>query len=233
MKLEDVSKLLETYGVADVTPRDASLYDTSTRHKSTTSDHAQTYERLEFLGDAVVDLVTAQYLFERYPSENEGFLTNMRTKLVNGGMLADLCTRTGLHAHVLSEGNDGPDVAEDVFEAFLGALFLDQGGDLDAPRRWLVAVYERHVDFADLVQVNTNYKDMLFKRFKQVYNYVPKFYEVAVERKSNQRTHYVVCVKTKEGDVVGKGTGENRKAAEQAAAKSALLRINPTSASPK
>jgi ribonuclease-3 len=143
-------------------------------------------ERLEFLGDAVLNLVVASYLFERYPDENEGFLTRMRTKLVNGNILAELFRKTGLESFtVISkqiEDNDGrynKKVMEDCFEAFLGALFVDAG--FVAAETWLVAFLEHNVDFSGLIAQRTNYKDMLVKYFQHSFNRMPRFVEVTVD----------------------------------------------------
>ena len=89
-------------------------------------------ERLEFLGDSILNLTVARYVFDRYPDDNEGFLTNMRTKLVNGKMLAFLGEKIGLQNHVViskqiesNRGRSNKNVLEDAFEALIGAIFLD------------------------------------------------------------------------------------------------------------
>jgi len=101
-------------------------------------------ERLEFLGDSILNLIVASYLFERYPGVNEGFLTTMRTKLVNGKMLAFLSGQINLGNFVIMsqqiEGNDGrknKNILEDTFEAFIAAIYLDfdQDSSIASPSR--------------------------------------------------------------------------------------------------
>ena len=92
----------------------------------------QSYERFEYLGDSVLSTTVANYLYQRYPDQNEGFLTKMRSKLVNGHMLGDLCRKVGLSKWVIiskqieeNNGRDNYKILEDVFEAFICAIFLD------------------------------------------------------------------------------------------------------------
>ena len=124
-------------------------------------------ERLEFLGDAVISAAVARYLFDRFPEENEGFLTDMRSKLVRGSALADLAVRTGL-ARGLVRGPGGPSgeqprdfdpAHEDLFEAVAGAISIDSG--FDSAAEWVTAAIERHVDVSDLVRKVVSSRDAL------------------------------------------------------------------------
>jgi dsRNA-specific ribonuclease len=143
-------------------------------------------ERLEFLGDAVLSLVVGAYLYERYPDANEGFLTNMRTKLVNGSMLSDLFRRTELPSFIIiskqiedNTGRENKKILEDCFEAFIGAMFIDGGphGFLSA-QQWLTSFLETYVDFVALVAQNKSYKDTLTKYFQHTFGHLPKFVEI-------------------------------------------------------
>ena len=90
-------------------------------------------ERIEFLGDSVLGLVIAKYLFERFPQQNEGFLTKLKTKLVNGEALAYFSKELGFGEYILMSrhiedkcnGRNSTNILEDVLEAFIGALFID------------------------------------------------------------------------------------------------------------
>ena len=205
---------------------------------------AESYERLEFLGDAVLNLVVAGYLFERYPRENEGFMTRMRTKLVNGATLADLCGRcTRLPEFVMlskqaddaddkkkgpaaagstSVGRGNKKVLEDAFEAFLGALYLERG--FDAARRWLVGFFEENVDFAHLVAHQNNAKDVLNRYFVAHHGgTMPKYEDVPPQPGAAGGGPAASRIRNKQGTVIATGFGANRREAEDAAAKSALL----------
>jgi ribonuclease-3 len=190
-------------------------------------------ERLEYLGDSILSKVVASYLFERYPDENEGFLTRMRTKLVNGKMLAHLSELVGLKKYILlskqiedSDGRSSVNILEDAFEAFIGAIYIDFKKDGDyIVTKWILGVIESNIDFAELIRNNTNHKDTLCKYFQQNYNYIPKFFESKVETKNHQRI-YTICVKDESGSVISVGRGSNKKEAENDAAKNALQRYS-------
>lgn len=186
-------------------------------------------ERLEFLGDAILGKVVASYLYERYIDENEGFLTKMRTKLVNGKMLAHLSNLVGLKPYIIlskqieeGEGRESANILEDAFEAFIAAIYIDYGkqGD-EMAAKWILNVIEGNLDFAELIRQNNNYKDTLCKHFQQNFNYTPKFFESKVETRNNQKI-YTMCIKNDKGAIVSIGKGATKKEAENDAAKNAL-----------
>lgn len=187
-------------------------------------------ERLEFFGDSVLNLVVAQYLYERFPESEEGFLTKLRTRLVNGQMLAVLSEKIGLDRYMLiskqiedNGGRKNMKILEDTFEAVIGALFLDFGKDgFEMASDFIVTIIENNIDFSELIITNNNYKDLLLKYFQHNMNYLPKFYELSVENKQNSK-EYTVCIKNKEGLVISTGTGHNKKMAENQSAHNALI----------
>lgn len=184
-------------------------------------------ERLEYLGDAILNKVVASYLFERYPDQNEGFLTRTRTKIVNGKMLAHLCKCIGLEKYILLskqiEDNDGRNtilnIQEDTLESFIAAIYLDLGDQIVSD--WIINMLEYHLDFADLINKNTNYKDMLLKYFQQNYGYLPRFYETDMSIYNNHKV-FKIHLKDQKDNVITSGTGSNRKEAENDASKKAL-----------
>lgn len=221
-------------------------------------------ETLEFLGDAVISCVVARYLLERFHGQNEGFLTKMRTKLVNGEMLGNLALKLGFgeliiisrHIEDNCRGRTNPNILEDSFEAFVGAMFLDfnekdnynlldnfyTGIGYQVCEKWLINVYEDLVNFTELILTNTNYKEQLGKYFNETHKHSVRYGELSVSGISTEREH-VCCVfapnydpKIKEAnngpfnhneeDIFTKATGTSRKKAEQAAAKAALVKLN-------
>ena len=212
--------------------RDRSLYSKALTHRS--AKHASNYERLEFLGDSVLGLIVTDYLFQRYPEAREGFLTTLRTRIVNGAMLAKLFAYTGLAGLVVrkepssSSTELGRAVQEDCFEAFLGALYLDNGGDLGVAKRWLVHFLEEHVDFSDIVSINNNHRDALVREYAKKMNQVPVFSDEEIKKRPDGKLEYVVVARTKEGVVLARGTGASRKAAQNDAAKRALDHLRST-----
>lgn len=187
-------------------------------------------ERLEFLGDSVLNLIVANYLYERFPESEEGFLTRIRTKLVNGKMLAVLSDKIGLQRYVMiskqiedNGGRKNQKILEDTFEAFLGALFLDFKEDgFAVSHDFIVNILEDNIDFSELITSHHNYKDMLLKHFQHTHNYLPKFYELNIENKQNGK-EYTICIKNKENMVISTGIGPSKKQAECQASYNALL----------
>jgi dsRNA-specific ribonuclease len=132
------------------------------------------YERLEFIGDAILGSVIATYLYERYPDQAEGFLSKMRTKLVNGKMLGVLSDKIGFPKFaILSKqveevhGRNNYKIMEDIFEAFIGALYTDLN-DYIIAEKWIINIIEKYIDFAfneRLVSKITYLKDDELKVF--------------------------------------------------------------------
>jgi ribonuclease III len=116
--------------------RNLSLYQTAFTHKSALKQYSvkSSYETLEFLGDAVLSFVITKHLFDTYSSEQEGFLTKARTKLVRGKTLFEISKRLGLDRYILMDDKGmrnewfrNPKIMEDVLEALIGAIYLDLG----------------------------------------------------------------------------------------------------------
>lgn len=243
---EDVKRLLTTYDIT-IPHKNIDIYRNAFVHKSYVvrkNDNfidgnkacppnclplqEESNERLEFLGDSVLSVAVASYLFERFPDENEGFLTRMRTKLVNGKMLAHLSKTVGLNEYLIIshqiEENDGRsilNILEDAFEAFLAAIYQDLG--FQAAHDWVLNVIETHLDFAELIRINNNFKDQVLKYFQHNHGYLPRFYELNVETMNNQKV-FKVCMKDQHGNILGTGKGNNKKEAENDAALQVLKR---------
>lgn len=243
---DDVLGLLNKYGFLISEIKDLAIFRNAFVHKSYCTRKNENFlngnlkrpdsciplqeesnERLEFLGDAVLNLVSAKYLFARYPNENEGYMTKIRTKLVNGTMLAFLANALNLNKFVIiskqieeGHGRNNKKILEDCFEAFLGAIILNT--DFDTTYTWLVNVFENEIDFSELLSSNSNHKDVLLKYFQHNFNIVPTFLEMSTDTNHSGSKSYRVCLKHK-GNIVGVGYGCNKKQAENDCSKNALL----------
>jgi ribonuclease-3 len=218
-----INSWLKRYGCNLVPTNDqVSTFQRSVIHRSTRGKANN--ERLEFLGDAVLGLIVAAYLHERFPDQREGFMTKMRTKLVNGVSLASYARGLGMMDYVMMSkerdetgGRHATAVLEDAFEAWLGAMFICFG--FDATQSWLVKFLEAHVDFCDTIVEERDYKDRLVKHFLASYKCLPKF--VPIDTK-NSGIGYRMSVLDSQGRVIGTGGGPTVKVAEAMAAKCAL-----------
>lgn len=155
-------------------------------------------ERLEFFGDSVVNLVTAEYLFDRFPNKNEGFLTKLRTKLVRNTQLSFLGEKLGFNKYLLISshiekitGRYNPRLIEDVFESFIAALYKDLG--FYACREFIFSCYDKYIDLGKLTSNNDNYKDMLL-RFFQVNEWKHPVYETVAHNGVATNREFTTCI---------------------------------------
>lgn len=193
----------------------------------------KSFERLEYVGDGVIHNVVAEYSYDRYEDEDEGFLTKLRTKIENGDTLAMLSRKIGLpeyaliSRHVENNGNrdNNTGLAEDLFEAFIGALKKDSGHNVCEV--FIIKLLEREIDFAQLLYQETNFKEKLLQYFHLKKWQDPVYGSLDVSGPENKKnyTMFVKCRKfaTDEGEIIGMGVGSSKKIGEQTAAKQALI----------
>ncbi|MFU8812480.1 MAG: ribonuclease III [Balneolaceae bacterium] len=224
-------KLSEILGI-ELSESDQQLFLQALRHKSIIDSEQyaahETYERLEFLGDAVLDLIISELLYSRYPKEDEGFLTKARSKLVKGETLAFLARKLELymvleigdqasrHDITLSKG-----ILSDQFESVIGALYLTKG--YEQTSAIVKSVYNKHVNIPDLLSTADNHKSLLMERMQFEKRPLP-VYEVLMETGPGHDKTFDISVRV--GDtVLGRGKGKSKKEAEQAAARHALKNL--------
>lgn len=144
------------------TPQNISLYKQAFLHSSKKENLSN--ERLEFLGDAVLGAVIAEYLFKLFPYKDEGFLTLLRSKIVNGSSLHHLALKFGLDKHLKANLNSSEKLKSsaygDAFEALIGAVYLDKG--FTPTRNFIInRIVKMHVDIDSLLITNEDYKSQL------------------------------------------------------------------------
>jgi len=195
------------------------------------------YERLEYFGDRVVKLVTSMYLFYRYPDEDEGFMTRLQTKIEDKTNLAIMSKKIGLGKYfIISQqieslnGRNLEKIHEDVFEAFLGALFLSNG--FEPCCLLLINLLETLIDYSDKLYRDNNYKDILLRYYHSQKWIYPKYHMVYSEGPPHKRTYIMGVEKGSEEPLdaenykencVGFGIGSSKKEGQQNAAKMALI----------
>jgi ribonuclease-3 len=202
-------------------------------------------ERLEWLGDGIIQSVIASYLWKRYPTEDEGFLTKTRSKLVRTETLAKLAEILGLNQYILmseymesfSNGRNNPRILEDTFEAFVGAMYLDFGRTDEIRgyavcRDFIINCFEDNVNIDEIASRDDNYKDRLMRFYQKEYSgKFPVYYEFPDSNQSSlvpgatqnsARSFHVYVMDPDNVKRVGEGRGKTKKEAEQAAALNAL-----------
>lgn len=226
------SRLEELIGVPF---NDERLLQSAFVHRSFIHEHPERIpgltanERLEFLGDAVLNFVTASWLYTRHPESSEGELTALRAALVKTSTLAGFARSLNLGAHIrISRGEDTPTARNrapllaDVFEAVLGAVYLDQG--LDAARAFVTPFLERQIEAILSGNVEIDYRTRLQERAQARYNQTPAYRTLEVRGPDHQREFTMeVLVGARS---LGVGSGPSKQAAAQSAAKAALAQID-------
>jgi ribonuclease-3 len=205
------------------------IYIRALRHRSTLADEnfssIDSYERLEFLGDAVLDLIVTEIIFDLFPNENEGFLTKLRAKLVKGSTLAMYAEKLELNnlmllgERVRGQGiEESKSVLSDLFEALVGALYLDRG--YEPASKFVRNVIEEYVDFDQIVNTLDNYKSLLLEFAQAEQMQIPTYTVISEEGPGHNKTFGVeVYVDEKP---MAQGKGKSKKEAEQQAARKAL-----------
>jgi ribonuclease-3 len=207
-------------------PGNLSLYRLAFRHKSVAQNVKKgvknSNERLEFLGDAVLGSVVAEVLFKLYPFEDEGFLTELRSKIVSRNNLNQLARKLGFDKLVeydnrmLNSSRQGS-LLGDAFEALVGAIYLDKGYDFT--RNFLVNyIFKSHIDIHTLEQTETNFKSKLIE-WCQRHSKDIAFDLIGNDDGENARLFTVQAII--DGEVMGQGKEFNKKTAEKLAAEKA------------
>ncbi|QTQ40560.1 ribonuclease III [Lactobacillus taiwanensis] len=215
--------LKEKYGIKF---NNEKLLEDAFTHSSYANEHPgrKDYEKLEFLGDAVLELAVSDYLYRHFPKLNEGELTRMRSNIVRTEGFSEFAIECGFPAEInLGKGEEKAGarkrktLLEDVFEAFNGALFLDQG--MPAVQHFLHLTVYPLIAEGDF-NASPDYKTELQERL-QVNGPVKIEYQVIDEDESKPSFKVQLLVN---GEKVSEGQGRNKKAAEQQAAQAALAK---------
>ncbi|MBL7944494.1 MAG: ribonuclease III [Flavobacteriales bacterium] len=216
-----------------VTPGNLALYRQALRHVSAVAEDRPDLpdnERLEFLGDAILDAIIGDLLFGTYPDKGEGFLTRMRSKLVSRQQLNTLAKKIQIERVLESNvaRSQESSVPGNALEAMIGALFLDRG--FDRTRKVVVQLLHTHFDLKEIEKEDRDGKSRLLewgqKRRKKVE------FVIREEGGNGRGKHYVAEVRIN-GDVRGTGQGASKKVAEQDAAQSAFRSMRSRKPQPR
>lgn len=211
--------------VLGIKPGNVSLYTTALSHRSIKEGADENNERLEYLGDAILSAIVADYLFKKYPYKGEGFLTEMRSKMVNRQQLNDLAIKIGLKKITLYNKYDGSLKTSQIFgntlEALVGAVYLDKG--YRKTQRWVqkhMIIPHLYVD--DLENIDINLKNKLIGWASK--NGKNLSFETLEEKLENSRRIFTIAA-VLDGEQLSLGKGFNKKDASQVAAQLAVEKL--------
>ncbi len=202
-------------------PTDVNIFKKALRHKSLSSGDLNSNERLEFLGDAILDAVVAEYLYNKFPGDDEGYLTKLKSKIVNRKTLSEIGEKMGLREVIKysqSRTINLSAIEGNAFEALIGAIYLD-GGFNKAKASLQNFIFRKFVDINKLLEVEIDFKSRLFiwcqkKRLNL---------EFVLHSEENIEGSWLytirVAINKKE---YGEGKGSTKKEAEQLASKETL-----------
>jgi len=211
--------------VLGFSPDNISLYRTALTHRSVRENADENNERLEYLGDAVLSALVADYLFMRYPYKEEGFLTEMRSKMVNRQQLNEIALRMGLKKITLYNKSDGSLKISQIFgntlEALVGAIYLDRGYKKTA--KWVTdRIILPHMFIDDLELLEINHKNKLYGWANK--NGKVLEFETVEERVENGRRLFTIAAVV-DGKNIAEGKAFNKKDASQIAAQMAVVML--------
>jgi len=226
MTTPDFSKFEKSIGVNF---KDKSLLKQAFTHRSFLNEHRDVElghnERLEFLGDAVLELIVTEYLYFKYPENNEGELTSYRSALVNATTLSDAASKIGMNDYLLLSKGEAKDIGRarqiilaNTMEAFIGATFLDQGYE--------TAKYFISNNIFNLIEKIVENKTWLdakskFQEQAQDHESITPLYKTIREEGPDHDKKFTVAVYL-DSSKVAEGEGRSKQEAEQAAASNAL-----------
>lgn len=200
-------------------------------------------EECEFAGDSLLGCVVAMYLYERYAGKGEGFLTRLRTRIVNNKMLGVIAKKIGFEPwivvsrhveEVCAGGRGNLRLLGSMLEAWVHALYKNYETDTpDGPgrafsivQRWLINVIQRHVNFVELITDDNNFKDQLLRLFQAKFHQPPRYKEVDISGPPHDRVFTMGVIDPEDPEkILAKSTARNKKVAEQEASRLALVML--------
>ncbi len=212
---------------------DLSLFERALTHRSLLRTDLRpdlrSNERLEYLGDAILGMVVAEHLFNRFPSRDEGYLTRLRAKLVNRKALAAGAVELNLGQIILmsdaiaaTTGRTSESILSDAFEAIIGAIYLDLG--MDAARTFIKRTVLHRVNLSELASQQDNFKSLLLE-FAQARKWPQPAYRIKEESGPSHDKIFTIEVLLSDR-LLGEGTARSKKEAEQLAAAEALRNLS-------
>ena len=226
----DKKTLAQFKKVLGFRPGKPELYQLALIHKSAAykiyNNPKLNNERLEFLGDAVLDSIIAEHLFSNFPAKDEGFLTQLRSKIVNRETLKRISLKLGVGNLVISKvsSDNHKAVYGDALEALIGAIYLDKGYK-KTKKFVLTRIIDYHINLKQLAKTEIDFKSRIIEwgqKNKKEISFTCREDTESAQKQPVFISHLLIFDK-----IVGMGSGNSKKEAEQNAARQALLSIEP------
>lgn len=220
---EDLELIRFTIRQLGYRPENLQFFREALTHKSISNNTGEpSNERLEFLGDAILDAVIAEYLFTKFPEEDEGYLTKLKSKVVSRQSLSSIAQSIGVKDFIVYQKGRSIKLSTlegNAFEALIGAIYLD--GGFEAVKRSVYHhVFRLHVDLSSLLEKEIDFKSRLFIWAQK--NKLDIEFNILDESTQNGAWRYEIEI-TINNQPYGRGVGESKKLAEQGAAKETLM----------
>jgi ribonuclease-3 len=210
-------------------PGNLKLYEIAFIHRSASftlpNGKKVNNERLEYLGDAVLDAILSDYLFEKFPDANEGFLTKIRSRIVNRDILNQLAVSMGIDKILISNINSvhpTKNLYGDALEALIGSVFLDKGFK-KTKKLFIRNVFNKYLDLKMIVNTDTDYKSLVFEWVQKNKSNLIFTYNEEYDFNLKKSVFSTTLIIDKEE--LGEGHGSSKKEAEQEAASQAWIRL--------
>ena len=224
-RIKQLKQLIQKLGLPETVKVDWNLLDLALTHPSISPE--KNYQQLEFVGDAVVRLASAEILLETYPEEPVGEFAAIRSILVSDRVLAEIADSFGIERYLLISASTLANPAgrqswlADAFEALLGALYLSTN-NMKLVRPWLDEILKEKAAEIRLDPARQNYKDALQEWTQSIYKILPQY---RVRENPQGELYRFTAEVWLNGNCLGTGEGRSKKLAEQAAAKEAFLSV--------
>lgn len=210
-------------GILGYYPRNISLYKLAFTHRSITQKSGNpefNNERLEFLGDSIIESITSDYLYQTYPGEREGFLTQIRSKIVGRANLSYLAKQIYLENLIKAQlyNQQSKNLPGNALEALVGAMYLDIGYK-KTKKIFLSRILLPNIDINGITTLESDYKSRLIELAQKNGGYV--FFDTFEKPQQNSKALSFICFIRINGEAYGDGEGFSKKEAEQHAAKEA------------
>ncbi|OFX23046.1 MAG: ribonuclease III [Bacteroidetes bacterium GWA2_31_9b] len=220
--------LRKVYRLTGFYPRNISIFKIAFTHKSASiqfdNDKYINNERLEYLGDAILAAVIADYLFSYFPFKKEGFLTKIRARIVSREQLNEIAIKMGFQDLVVSQMriNGTKNIYGNAFEALIGAIYIDKG--YKKTKKFIInRIIKKHINISELIVTDSDYKSQLIELAQK--NKLEILFEDSDAQPIEQNVPYFNSTITLNNQILGKGTGSSKKEAQQNASREALVKI--------